>query len=145
VRTLIRLKHGDAPDFVYADEHGKIGLEVTTVHYNQDHAKLVGQLGRGERKAKSAEEVVSHPEEIEFFEFHEPEGSLATSICRALSQKCQKRYGSNCILLIRALLPGLTTIEELRQEVIPTIALPPDCPFSEVFLTADQETYFKLA
>ena len=42
-RNLSFSKKQETPDFIYADENGEIGLEVTTAYYNQDHARVTAE------------------------------------------------------------------------------------------------------
>ena len=142
-RNLTRSKKQEAPDFIYTDEDGEIGLEVTTAYYDQRHARATGEIGRKRRRPTTVQEVVNNPEGAEWISGSE--ASLTDFINRIIKNKCQKLYGENCILLIRVVRPDLTTVHELQHVVIPDLRVPEQNPFKEVYLTINQQCYFKLA
>ena len=129
-RNLTLRKKQETPDFIYADEKGEIGVEMTTAHYNQDYAKFTMETGRGRRKAPTIQEVIDNPEVIEGHTVWEPEKNLIDFVNK---------------LIIRVPMPGLTNNDDFQHVVIPNIELPEHNPFKEVYLTMDQRTYFKLA
>ncbi len=144
-RNLTLRKKQDTPDFIYADEKGEVGVEVTTAHYNQDYAKFTMETGRGRRKAHTKQEIIDNPEVIEGHTVSEPEKSLIGFINNRIMEKCVKTYVKICVLIIRVPMPALTTDYDFQYVVIPNIELPEHNPFKEVYLTIDQRTYFKLA
>jgi hypothetical protein len=144
-RNLTFKKKQETPDFIYFDENGEIGVEVTTAHYNQDHARFTAETGRGKLKTHTIQKIINNPEGIEGHTVCEPEKSLIDFINKLIKKKCAKPYGKNCVLIIRVLMPALTTDREFQHEVIPDINLPEQNPFKEVYLTNNQQAYFKLA
>ena len=143
-RNLALSKKQETPDFIYTDENGEIGLEVTTAYYNQDHARVTAETGRGRRRAFTIKEIIDDPEGIEGHTVWDPELSLIDFINSLIVKKYAKPYGENCVLVIRVLMPALTTDYEFLHEVLPNIRLPEQTPFKEVYLTANQQAYFKL-
>lgn len=143
-RNLTLRKKQETPDFIYADEKGEIGVEVTTAHCNQNYAKFTMETARGRRKAPTIQEAIDNPEVMEGHTVWDPEKSLIDFINKHLKEKCAKPYGKNCVLIIRVPFPGLTTDHDFQDVVIPKIELPEHNPFKEVYLTIDQRTYFKL-
>jgi len=144
-QKLALLRKQESPDFIYADAIGEIGLEVTTAYYNQDDAKILAETGRGKRRTYSIQEIVDAPKEINYQTVWEPEMSLVHFLNKLTMAKCSKHYGASCILVIRVPKPALTTRFEFEHEVVPNVSVPAENSFNEIFLTADQRRYFKLA
>ncbi len=136
-----------APDFVYSDKDGEIGLEITTVYYDQNHAKATTETARGIRKSCSLQDIIGalRLDELDWVQVCEPEIKLITSINRQLTEKCEKDYGSDCILVVRVVSAGLTTESEFETEVIPQLRVPEKNRFLNIFITENQNVYFELA
>lgn len=132
-RNLTLLKKQEAPDFIYSDHIGQIGLEVTTIFYNKDHAEFTATAVRGQHKTNVISPVIREPEE-----------SLVKSINMQIAKKCENDYGKNSLLVIRVILPALTSNREFEEHVISQIIIPDICRFKEIYLTWNQQNYFKL-
>ena len=143
-RNFTLLKKQETPDFIYSDKNGKLELEVTTAHYNQDHARITAGIGREIYKLHTIQEINNNPEGVDRLSINEPEKILANFINTLLVRKCKKPYSENCILIIRIPDASMTTKYEFLHEVIPSIKLPKQNPFKEIYLTEDQQDYFKL-
>jgi hypothetical protein len=131
-RNLALSRKQEAPDFIYTDDIGQTGLEVTTSFYNHDHATLVWKTARGHQPGANQ------------FGIWEPEKALIAFINERICEKSKKRYGDNCLLIIRVILPAVTSVGEFEYEVMPKILVPADHPFSAIYLTLDQQKYFRL-
>lgn len=132
-RKLVLSKKQEAPDFVYVDEIGEIGIEITTCFYNQYHAALVSKWARGYAVRENRSKLM-----------REPEKELVASINERLREKAQKRYGENCFLVIRVPSSPLTTNAEFERDVVPAISVPMNHPFRKIFVTVDQQHFFTL-
>jgi hypothetical protein len=110
----------DPPDFVYRTGTRDMLLEVTAAYYDQDNAKMFWQNARGVRDAP------------QIWCSGEPDSSLLERVNRALQTKCAKNYPPGCVLVV-ALYPDITTAEEFAA-LIPDIAVPSLCAFSEIYV-----------
>jgi hypothetical protein len=144
-RKLIALKKQEAPDFVCRFGDCEIGLEITTAYYDDRHAKAVWRIARGEVTARRIQDISSNGDESVFLEVYVPEQKILDFINNCIRIKCEKSYGIPTILLIRIPCLPLTADRELQHEVIPNLKVPNQNPFREVYLTADQKSYFLLA
>lgn len=135
----------EAPDFRFCDSEGAVVLEITTVSYDQTHAKYTYEIARGRRKAYSIHDVVGGKQPIEFHSVPCAESKLVTSINGQLARKCANNYGSDCILVARIVGAALTTEFFLQHQVVPHVAVGERNPFMEIYLTMNQTDYFAVS
>lgn len=129
----LTLKKQEAPDFILSDEIGQIGLEVTLAFDDQESAKLISLAARGIGSRTNHSRVMC-----------EPEGILTDFINQRLSEKCAKRYGGDCFLVIRVKSPMIKNSAELENDLMPRLSIPTSSPFRKIYLTLDQQDYFEL-
>jgi hypothetical protein len=94
-----------APDLVYAYRGIEILVEITAAYYDGKHAEFLWKAARGVADAPDAWTGVN------------ADKSLAAAIAMRISEKAQKRYGENTVLLIEVP-PGVTTVERLTALLV---------------------------
>lgn len=124
-----------SPDCIYESGELSIKVEHTSAQYDVDHRKFIESPVRGTKYPDDAWPPMKKGETPE------PMGNLdelmAGSIIDAVRKKCGKakmgHYSPDTILLVEAL-PGLTTVEELREILTRRQDDFPDIPFAGVYV-----------
>ncbi len=94
-----------APDLVYSYRGREILVEITAAYYDGKHAEFLWKTARGVADAPDGWTGVN------------ADKSLASAIAKCISEKAQKRYGENAVLLIEVP-PGVTTVERLTALLV---------------------------
>ncbi len=110
----------DPPDLIYRCGDHELRLEITAAYYDPENAAMLWHNARG---------VPGAPD---MWGSKSPDQKLVESINSALAKKCVKAYPPGCVLLV-ALYPDLTSAEEFA-ELTPQISVPPDDPFTEIYV-----------
>lgn len=131
----------EAPDFIFRDTVGEIGLEITTVYYDQKHARIAAETARERRKAYTKQEFIENPA-LEMHWVAAPESKLIASINQRLIRKCRNNYGANCVLVVRIVSAALTDAYEFETVVVAHVRAPAKHCFLKIFLTQNQEDFF---
>lgn len=111
---------GEAPDLVYAFRDSELFIEVTAGYYDSAHATFLWENARAAEGAPSCW-VGANPDKC-----------LAEAIHQRISKKSQKRYGTNCVLLV-VVPPGLTSAEDLARLLTET-AFPGNTLFAGIYV-----------
>jgi hypothetical protein len=112
---------GIAPDLEYRDERQSLRVEVVTAYYDDaEDAKF---------KWLAARKRPDAPEKWSGVNFKK---NLVKNINSALSAKCEKSYGANCVLAV-CVLPELTFADEM-QSLLDDVRVPSTNPFDGIYL-----------
>lgn len=94
-----------APDFVYVYRGIQIQFEITAAYCDGKHAEFLWKAARGVADAPEGWTGVN------------ADKLLAGAIAKRISEKAQKQYGENTVLLIEVP-PGITTVERLNALLV---------------------------
>lgn len=111
---------GEAPDLVYSSGEVEVFAEITSAYSDDEHAKFLWKDARGAKDAPDHWHGVN------------PDKSLAQAVTNRIAEKCAKRYGRTCILLVN-IPPGVTPAEELAR-LMAHHSLPSEIPFAGVYV-----------
>lgn len=122
---FVFLRRGDvppdeAPDLIFTDGGGELGVEVSSEYYDKADAKLIWEVAR---------EKMDAPRSWSGMNF---EDALVANITRVISTKAAKQYGSNCMLVIYVE-PRLTESEEMC-ELAARVEVPDQHSFRGIYI-----------
>jgi hypothetical protein len=112
-----------APDLVYQDEKSQISLEIVTSYYDPNDARLFWENARN---------IPDAPRCWSGMNFDQ---ALILNLNAYMQAKCDKAYGSDCLLVIH-IMPPLTTFKDM-EELIADVKPPAKHSFGGIYLMGD--------
>jgi hypothetical protein len=114
---------GEAPDLEYRDGSRSVKVEVVAAHYDKEHAKFMWLAAR------------KRPDAPDRLSGRDCDDRLVENINAALTAKCAKSYGPNCVLAV-CVLPTLTRVWEMESR-LEDIRVPTTNPFDAIYLCGE--------
>ena len=111
----------EAPDLLYRHGNEALQIEVGQAYYDERDAAFKWKGARGDPNA---------PKDWHGVNFND---ALIQHVGKIIVDKCTKRYGSNCVLVVNVY-PDASTIDEINAR-FGEVEIPRSHPFAGIYLT----------